>query len=82
MGLVAALVLGAPVHAARGDAAPQYIVVLKPTVPSAAAVAKDHVLRLGAQVRLVYERALKGYAATGRASKDGRPFLSVFAGLY
>jgi subtilisin family serine protease len=66
---VAVLVLALPVEAAPKDAVGNYIVVLKPSVPSAATVAKDHGLHLGAHVRLVYEKALKGYAASIPASR-------------
>lgn len=38
--------------------------VLKDSVGSAAPVASDHARRFGADVRYVYEHALKGYAAT------------------
>src|SRR5207244_11360380 len=61
--LVVALTAALPVQAARDQVGAQrYIVVLNKSVVSAAAVANEHA-RGGAQVDLVFENALKGYAA-------------------
>jgi subtilisin family serine protease len=61
--VVIALGVAVPGQAARHDAAGRYIVVLKDTVASPDAVARDHAQRFGAQVDHVYTNALKGYAA-------------------
>jgi aqualysin 1 len=53
-----------PVQAAHRDAAARrFIVVLKDSVASPGAVAREHAARTGLQVGYVYDRALKGYSA-------------------
>jgi subtilisin family serine protease len=82
-GLAAAVVLAAggalaaPASAAASETAP-YIVVLKDSVRSAAAVADEHRRSHDARVSHTYEHALKGYAADltpggyTRVSRDPR----------
>lgn len=50
--------------ASADDRAGDYIVVLHDSVGDPQAVAREHARSAGAQVRFVYEHALKGYAAT------------------
>jgi subtilisin family serine protease len=59
--LAVGLVLAAPSPAERS--ADSYIVVLEDDVSDPEEVADDHGRRYGAQKKLVYEHALKGYAA-------------------
>ncbi len=68
LGLAAVVGLAAPFRAAA--AAPDsYIVVLKSSVNDAGKVANEHARNDGAQVRFVYEHALKGYAANIPAAR-------------
>ena len=61
---VALVVAALPATAAPSQGGPQsFIVVLDDSV-NASAVAAEHARRHGADVRFVYEHALKGYAAT------------------
>jgi subtilisin family serine protease len=61
-GAIAALVTAAAPAASTVTA--RYIVVLKDSVASPAAVAQDHTKRYGASVDYVYTSALRGYAGT------------------
>jgi aqualysin 1 len=69
MGLIAAGSAAAAPNGASERGAGHYIVVLHDSVDSPRAVAQEHARTQGAQVRFVYEHALKGYAAT--LSEDG-----------
>jgi subtilisin family serine protease len=71
--------LALPASAARTQGPRHdFIVVLKDSVPRAAPVAAEHAQRFGAEVRHVYEHALKGYAGSvaegqlGALARDGR----------
>jgi subtilisin family serine protease len=68
-GAIAALVAAAAPAASTTTG--QYIVVLKNSVSSPAAVARDHANRFGATVNYVYTAALKGYAGTIDNSRVG-----------
>jgi subtilisin family serine protease len=60
-----AFLVALPASAARGDGPRKtFIVVLEDSVRAPAAVAAEHSARFGAEVRHVYEHALKGYAAS------------------
>jgi subtilisin family serine protease len=60
-----ALVVAVPASAAQGDGSRQtFIVVFKDSVHAPASVAAEHSARFGADVRHVYEHALKGFAAS------------------
>jgi subtilisin family serine protease len=66
---VVAILFAVPASAAQEDAigpssSQTYIVVLKPFVGAASAVAAEHARRFGADVEYVYENALKGYTAS------------------
>lgn len=64
MGLIAAGSAAAAPNGASERGAGDYIVVFHDSVESPRAVAQEHARSQGAQVRFVYEHALKGYAAT------------------
>jgi subtilisin family serine protease len=60
-----ALVIAAlPATAAPSQGRQNFIIVLKDSVESPAAVASEHARRHGAGVHVVYQHALKGYAAS------------------
>jgi subtilisin family serine protease len=68
-----------PASAAQGEGSrPTFIVVLKDSVPNAAAVALEHAQRFDGELHHVYAHALKGYALTtaegnlGAILGDGR----------
>ncbi len=63
-GVLAAGSAGASPNAGANGQAGDYIVVLHDSVERPGAVAREHARHQGAQVRFVYENALKGYAAT------------------
>jgi len=74
-----AVLIAVPASAAQNEGPRQtFIVVLEDSVPHASAVAAEHSARFGADVRYVYEHALKGYAASiaegnlGALAADGR----------
>jgi subtilisin family serine protease len=74
-----ALVIAAlPATAAPSQGRQNFIIVLKDSVESPAAVASEHARRHGAGVHFVYQHALKGYAASlaegslGAVASDGR----------
>jgi aqualysin 1 len=69
LGLAVAAV---PAGAARATPqAQRYIVVLRASVSSPSAVAAQHAAAFGAEVRFVYQHALKGYAASIPAAAVG-----------
>ncbi len=55
--------LGAPSGGSSDEARGRYLIVLRDATPSARDVAAEHSRRHGAEVDLVYQHALKGYAA-------------------
>ena len=62
---VVAILFALPASAAPGDGSRQtFIVVLKDSVGRASPVAAEHARRFDADVRYVYENALKGYTAS------------------
>jgi subtilisin family serine protease len=62
---VVAILFALPASAALGDGSRQtFIVVLKDSVGAASPVAAEHARRFGADIRYVYESALKGYTAS------------------
>jgi subtilisin family serine protease len=76
--IVLALAVAAAALATFGAASPSasdrasYIVVLKGSVPSPAAVAQEQAARFGGTVTHVYSHALKGYSLTIPAAAAGR----------
>jgi subtilisin family serine protease len=64
LAVLLALLVAFPASAARQQGSrATFIVVFKDSVGSASPVAREHARRFGADVRYVYEHALKGYAA-------------------
>jgi subtilisin family serine protease len=62
---VVAILFTVPASAGLGDGSRQtFIVVLKDSVGNASPVAAEHARRFGADIRYVYENALKGYTAS------------------
>jgi subtilisin family serine protease len=77
--LVLPVLFAVPASAAPPEGARQdFIVVLKDSVSRASPVAAEHAQRFGADVRYVYEHALRGYAGSistgqlGALAADGR----------
>jgi len=65
LAVLALVIVALPATAAPSQGSRQaFIVVLQDSVPKASAVASEHAKLHGADVRFVYEHALKGYAAT------------------
>ena len=65
LAVLALVIVALPATAAPSQGSRQaFIVVLQDSVPKASAVASEHAKLHGADVRFVYENALKGYAAT------------------
>jgi len=69
--LVALAIVALPATAAPAQGSPQAFIVLLDDTVDASAVAAEHAQRHGADVRFVYEHALKGYAATLSAGALG-----------
>lgn len=67
-----AMVVGLGATPAAAEEPSRYIVVLKDSVTSPGAVAREHSASAGAQVRHVYRSALKGYSARLPASRVAR----------
>ena len=63
LALLAALAVAAPALGAAPAPTRDYVVVLRDTVTSPAAVAREHERRLGVDVSSTWTRALEGYAA-------------------
>ena len=65
LAVLALVIVALPATAAPSQGSRQaFIVVLQDSAPKASAVASEHAKLHGADVRFVYEHALKGYAAT------------------